>query len=298
MTNYETILNNFENVYENNYQTFHKNDIWRILALILLTIIECTIIFFAYKFFSGLTEFRSAHFKILCFIIVSVFGIWTFIQKWVEYSIKDCVMDSFLGNFGNLSWTTDDLVDSDFIKNTKIFPNFGKSNFGTIDNIGGVYNDTNLILSKLAITGGSLWCPQKIFHGLAVVLELKKNIDCEIIIVERDFIIFPNLEEVKLEDPEWISSFKVYSDNQIESRYFLTTSLMEKIKTIKKSYDAKRIGLSIKDNILTIAIDADERIFETCSLIRPISDKHAWKRMYFQILSVLQLSDLFNKTVL
>ena len=73
---------------------------------------------------------------------------------------------------------------------------------------------------------------------------------------------------------------------------------MEKIKNIKKSYDAKRIGLSIKDNILTIAIDADEKIFETCSLIRPISDKHAWKRMYFQILSVLQLSDLFNKTVL
>ncbi len=298
MTNYGNILNNFENVYENNYQTFHKNDIWRIIALIALIIIEGCIGYFAYKFFSGITEFRSAHFKILCFIIVSAFGIWTFVQKWIEFSIKDRVMDSFLANFGNLNWTTDDLVDSDFIKNTKIFPNFSKCSFETIDNIGGVYNDTNLIISKLAITGGFGWCPQKIFHGLAVALELKKNIDCEIIIIEKDFIIFPNLEEVTLEDPEWVSSFKVYSNNQIESRYFLTTGLMEKIKNIKKSYDAKRIGLSVKDNILTIAIDTDEKIFETCSLIRPIADKHAWKRMYFQILSVLQLSDLFNKTML
>jgi len=66
---------------------------------------------------------------------------------------------------------------------------------------------------------------------------------------------------VKLEDPEFESEFAVYSGDQIESRYILSPSLMERILSFKKQ-TKKGIQLSFVDSRLYVTVPYGKDLFE------------------------------------
>ena len=107
----------------------------------------------------------------------------------------------------------------------------------------------------------------KIFHGLFFEAKFSKNF------ISRTFVLPNNFqtkltswnswrgEEINLEDPEFNRRFQVYSDNQIEARYLLSTSLMSRL--VEFSYKAKRkVYLSFVDGFMYIAIPYRHRLFE------------------------------------
>lgn len=66
---------------------------------------------------------------------------------------------------------------------------------------------------------------------------------------------------IKLEDPEFEKEFVVYGDDQIQSRYVLTTSLMKRILDFKKK-SKKDIYLSFINGKIFIAISQPKNLFE------------------------------------
>lgn len=60
-------------------------------------------------------------------------------------------------------------------------------------------------------------------------------------------------ELVRLEDPEFEKEFVVFSSDQVEARYALSTSMMEKLTLLKRSID-KPIMVSFVQNKINIAI--------------------------------------------
>jgi len=66
---------------------------------------------------------------------------------------------------------------------------------------------------------------------------------------------------VKLEDPEFERLFVVYSDDQIEARYLLSTSLMARIIDFANK-TGKGISLSFVNSKLHVAISYDKNILE------------------------------------
>jgi len=68
-------------------------------------------------------------------------------------------------------------------------------------------------------------------------------------------------ELVKLENPEFESEFVVYSDDQVESRYILSPSLMERILSFKKQ-TKKSIQLSFIDSRLYVTVPYSKALFE------------------------------------
>jgi hypothetical protein len=68
-------------------------------------------------------------------------------------------------------------------------------------------------------------------------------------------------ELIKLEDPDFESEFAVYSDDQIESRYILSPSLMERILSFKKQTN-KNIQLSFIDSRLYVTVPYSKPLFE------------------------------------
>ena len=66
---------------------------------------------------------------------------------------------------------------------------------------------------------------------------------------------------VKLENPEFESEFAVYSGDQIESRYILSSSLMERILSFKKQ-TKKKIQLSFVDSRLYVTVPYSKNLFE------------------------------------
>lgn len=106
-----------------------------------------------------------------------------------------------------------------------------------------------------------------VFHGLFFEAKFPKSF------ISRTFIL-PNTvksklsalnywrgEKVSLEDPEFQNIFTVYSDNQIEARYLLSTNLMHRL--VKFTQKAKRkVYLSFIDGFLYIAIPYRQNLFE------------------------------------
>ncbi|MBK9456075.1 MAG: DUF3137 domain-containing protein [Bacteroidetes bacterium] len=66
---------------------------------------------------------------------------------------------------------------------------------------------------------------------------------------------------VRLEDVEFEKQFVVYSSDEVEARYILSTSFMEQIMAFKKKTNAN-IQLSFVGNNINVAIPMKENMFE------------------------------------
>lgn len=75
---------------------------------------------------------------------------------------------------------------------------------------------------------------------------------------------------VKLEDPEFEKYFVVYGEDQVEARYILSTSLMQRITDFRKK-TGRKLYLSFVDNNVMIAIPSGKNLFEP-RLFRSIAD--------------------------
>jgi hypothetical protein len=72
---------------------------------------------------------------------------------------------------------------------------------------------------------------------------------------------------VKLEDPEFEKEFVVYGDDQIEARYILTTSMMERLmefrkKALRRTHAGNGIHLAFTGGKIFVAIDCNRDLFE------------------------------------
>lgn len=87
---------------------------------------------------------------------------------------------------------------------------------------------------------------------------------------------------VKLENPEFEKEFVVYSSDQIEARYILSLSLMERLLSLKKRLGRKVYFSFINSNI-NIAIDYNKNLLEP-TIIRTLDNFNLIKS-YFELLN-------------
>jgi hypothetical protein len=69
------------------------------------------------------------------------------------------------------------------------------------------------------------------------------------------------LEQVNLEDPEFDEIFKVYSNDQVLSRYVLSTGMMQRIKDFRAK-TGKEVFLSFKDSYMYLSIPYERPLLE------------------------------------
>ena len=55
---------------------------------------------------------------------------------------------------------------------------------------------------------------------------------------------FGRLEEIELEDPEFMEHFRVYSTDQVEARYILSPSMMERLLAFRREAVRAREALT------------------------------------------------------
>lgn len=77
-------------------------------------------------------------------------------------------------------------------------------------------------------------------------------------------------ELIKLEDPEFENEFVVYGDDQIEARYILSTSLMERILDFKRK-TGSTVYLAFVGSCVHVAVEMHRDLFEP-RLLSPAAD--------------------------
>ena len=107
------------------------------------------------------------------------------------------------------------------------------------------------------------------FHGLIIKCKLPKNAKGHTCVYESNMMTNRNIDKskhrrldlVKLEDTEFCREYRIYTDNQVEARYILTTAFIERFKKLKEVYNAKYIRAEFKDNTMFIIVHTGRDLF-------------------------------------
>ncbi|QST02377.1 DUF3137 domain-containing protein (plasmid) [Pontibacillus sp. ALD_SL1] len=127
-----------------------------------------------------------------------------------------------------------------------------------------------LVFGVFASVFGSIF----IFTGSEISFEGAKGLWIPIVVSLVLFFVFGKRkrQKVHLENVEFNEVFNVYADSQIESRYILSTSLMEKIYNMRENM-GRKVNLTFKENRLYIGMEFEgEDLFEG-RLNKPLTEQ-------------------------
>jgi len=208
-----------------------------------------------------------------------VYGIYYFLTKEYKSKFKGNVIDKIV-NFidPNLKYSKSAYVSEGAFTSSEIFKRKPDRYRGD-DFVEGELGATKIEFSEIHAQyrtrdskGRSHW--HTIFKGLFFVADFNKNFSGKTVVLpdvaEKLFGHIGTLmqswnaaraEVIKLEDPEFEKLFAVYGDNQIEARYILSTSLMQRIVEFKKK-TKREIYLSFVGSKIFIAVSYRKNLFE------------------------------------
>lgn len=195
---------------------------------------------------------------------------------------KKMVMEKVVKFFGDFDYRCGREVSSSILKKSGLFGFFDKH--VADDSFAGFYNGVKIEVYEEKLTRevrtNKGRYDKKVFKGIVIVLDMNKKFSGQTI-VYYDWGIFNFMrfvpkyknrdEEIKmprvvLEDCIFEKEFEVFSTDQVEARYVLTTAFMERILAVKQRFHGKKVQFSFFDNQLVIAIQTGKDMFETTAL--------------------------------
>ena len=137
-----------------------------------------------------------------------------------------------------------------------------------------------------------------VFHGLVVRMAVHKNFRGRTIIrhdagVVGNFgrALLQGLQRVNLEDPVFEQAFEVAASNQVEARYLLTPSFMERLLELSRSFGGAALQGSFHQGSLFLMIPHRSLLFRPASITEYedfIDDSQAVLKAMNKIFSVIE----------
>ncbi len=221
---------------------------------------------------------------VLVLFTVSLLGIGSFIYKFMtkDYasSFKFQIIEPLIKEIDkNLRYNPTYKIDQQSFINSEIFKEkinrYNGNDYvsGSIDGVQISFSDLHVEKEEKDSKGRSNY--HTIFQGLFIITSFNKYFsNSTIILPDSAQTIFGSLvggwlqsnnitrqQLVKMDDPEFEKEFVVYATDQIEARYILSHSMMQRILELKKK-TAKPIYLSFKDGQMNLAVSYNKDLFE------------------------------------
>lgn len=105
---------------------------------------------------------------------------------------------------------------------------------------------------------------------------------------------FEKMQEIKLEYSVFDKKFTAYSSDQIEGRYLITSSFMERLVHLQKIFGTKKIKCSFVDDIIIFAIPTYRNVFEIGSIFKPLTKIETMEHFFNEITAIYLLIDHFK----
>jgi len=252
--------------------------------VLLIAVITIIIILIIGRFRGSATMYFQILAGVAGFIAVTV------VSKNYRQNFKNKIISKIAGFVDeNLIYTPDGTVSREEFTNSGIFQKYC-NNYRGEDHFKGKMGKTAFEFSEVVgknVTSSGTGSNKKqhqhlVFRGIFFVADFNKNFNGYTVVLpdtaERMLGRFGHSLQsmssrgqlIKLEDPEFEKEFCVYSDDQVEARYILSTSLMQRILEFKRKWNTK-IYLSFRDSKVYIAISMNKNLFET-RLFKTVQD--------------------------
>ncbi len=271
--------------------------ILHIIGMILCCIIgSALIIGVIYVDFSGIYKVSEGLFKITVLIGIGSIVSAEIIRKDYKTRAKDIILEKLLSFIGDFKINDDKNIEN-HIAELKLFDKFNR--FYCDDRLSGNYKLLNLDIAQLDlryVTGSGKNRHEKIvFQGILIKLPNMKKYksNCYTIIRQHSLFNFENRNRVHLEDIEFEKYYDVYSDDQIEARYMLTTSFMERMTQLAKKGIGQNIKMSFENGNIYIAVSSAKDWFEI-PIFSPASKIENFRAIVLEIITLLKIIDALN----
>ena len=215
--------------------------------------------------------------------LVFIFGVYHFLTRDYVRSFKEKIIQRIVLFFDkNLAYSASSCIPQSQFVSCGIFKRSPDSYKGD-DFVSGTLGATAIEFSEIHAEYKTEHSDSKgrrhtqwhtIFKGLFFVADFNKHFKGRTVVLpdtaERIFGHIGKMFQswniaradlVKLEDPEFEKLFAVYSDDQIEARYILSTSLMKRIVDFKKKSN-RQIHLAFVRSHVYVAISYSKSLFE------------------------------------
>lgn len=151
------------------------------------------------------------------------------------------------------------------------------------DHIRGHYQGSYFEIAELGATNhirkkDDKLMEKQIFRGLSLIMAMRKPLEIRLFIVPDGEPIYnepygrlPGLASVKLESPKFERVFDVYATDQVQARYLLNPSQMERILDIAQFFDNYKIKFSFNGDSFQVLIPSQRLHFEFNAIFQEVT---------------------------
>lgn len=257
-------------------------------------------------------------FLIVLFIALYLW-LYGFLKKRLENKVKENVMPMLMKAIPSFYWcltpviSQRNIIDSDLLPYTLSCLDDGhgvlsmldnavsgiRRNYTTDDNFSGSYRGVKIDITECKYTvtkgHGKHRHTETVFEGAVAKIKMNKPFMGKTLVRPKPYSnTTEKYEIVNLEDVKFSKLFKVLSTDQIESRYLITPSFMERFINISRAYKAKLIYALFESNSLYIAIDCRKDLFSLAGLTKTLIDLEQYETLYEEFASILSLVDMLK----
>lgn len=198
---------------------------------------------------------------------------WSIVKKWIRKKFKEStgkgIIPTLFSYWGTFKYCTSSTYTKNGAYNLlgelEVYQRYDDIEID--DCLKGRYNGLDLMITELdvsyVVNTGKSTSRVQVFDGLMMEVDMNKNFTSHTIIrPDKTYISFGgHLKRVALEDPEFEKEFDVYSTDQIDSRYILTTAFMQRLLEFKRTVN-KRIEVVFLEQKAYFFINYGEDKFE------------------------------------
>lgn len=232
----------------------------------------------------------------ICFVAgAACFGL----KKKFENEIKQKIMPYVCKCLGNLSWKNAQCSFEQLLCKSGIIDRYNCVSYD--DSFTGNYKDINYEICESWFTNetgsGRHRRIETIFRGVMVKLDMNKSFTGNTVIRPDTSLHrspLQNLKHTTLEDVVFEKKFDVFTDDEVEARYLITPSFMERLNNMKTAFEAYAISCAFYDKYLLVGLSTSKDLFSIGDLNKPVNDDKQFFTMFEEILSIIKLIDHFK----
>lgn len=221
------------------------------------------------------------------------------LKKKFENEIKQKIMPYVCKCLGDLKWKYAQCSFEQLLCKSGIIDRYNRVSYD--DSFTGIYKDINYEICETSFyykTGtGKNSSTRTVFKGVMIKLDMNKSFTGNTVIrpdTLKHASPAANLKHTTLEDVVFGKKFDVFTDDEVEARYLITPSFMERLNNMKTAFSADRVSCAFYDKYLLVGLHTSKDLFSICSLKEPVNDGKQFFTMFEEILSIIKLIDHFK----
>ena len=175
-------------------------------------------------------------------------------------------------------------IECSLFRATQLFPT-SPDRYATEDQLAGKVGETDVLIAEINAEekrtrtdsdGDTETYYVTIFKGVMMVADFHKNFQGVTRVLPdnesgifgamgkamQGFFPFGSKDLVRMEDPDFENHFQVYSSDQVEARYLLSTTMMRRILSLRNAWKGANIRISFVDSMVNVAIPLKGNFFE------------------------------------